>query len=132
MCSAPPQNSSAGCPSNPLYPSAGATAVTVQNCSTLISNLASKGQAALVGNSSQIWTSNGSTGGSSVIYTYQDYRGYCLEANDAYGLVYPSGTPGSGASFTMLQVAACDGNLTQKWNAPPNYGASNVANTYES
>ncbi len=157
-----PQYASAGCPSNPLappsgvtpyclttatdpatdpadkpsggypivYPSAGATAVTVQNCSTLISNLASQGQSALTGNSSQIWISNGSTGSSSVIYTYQDYRGYCLQANDAYGLVYPSGL--SGASFTMLQVAACNGNLTQKWNAPPNYGASNVANTYES
>jgi len=115
-----------------VYPSAGATAVTVENCSTLISDLnAGQGQSALTGNSSQIWISNGSTGTSSVNYTYQDYRGYCLQANDAYGVVYPSGDY-TGASFTMLQVAACDGNLTQKWNAPPDYGASNVANTYES
>ena len=156
-----PQYTSAGCPSNPLspqsgvtpyclttatdaannpadkpgggypivYPSAGATAVTVQNCSTLISNLSSQGASALSGASTQIWINSGTTGGSIDNYTYQDYRGYCLEANSAYGVVYPSGF--TGASFTMLQVAPCTGNLTQKWNAPPNYGASNIANTYE-
>jgi hypothetical protein len=156
-----PQSSSNGCPSNPLAPPSGVTpyclttapdpandpadkpaggypilatggtptAVTVQNCSSLISNLASQGQSALVGASSQIWVSSGATGGSVDSFTYQDYRGDCLQANSSYGLVYPSGF--TGASFTMLQVAPCSGSTTQKWNAPPNYGTSNIANTYE-
>jgi len=62
-------------------------------------------------NTSQRWTRYGKTGSTATSYIFTDNAGRCLTADSGDKF----GTP---ALWSKLTVAACDGSLAQKWNAP--------------
>ena len=105
------------------------TAVTVVDCSSLLASVRSGNVPA--GDANMVWVAVGSGGNSLTDYTYQDYQGRCLQASSSTGIVWPSGAVGSGDPWTMIQVDTCDGNLSQRWNAPPDLAPSQVTNTHE-
>ncbi|MHB8505062.1 MAG: hypothetical protein ACYDEN_04990, partial [Acidimicrobiales bacterium] len=106
------------------------TAVTVVQCSSLLSSIRS-GSGVPAGDAAMVWVSTGASGTSLTDYTYVDNQGRCLQANSSTGEVWPSGAQGSGDAWTMIQVDTCDGNLSQRWNAPPDLAPSQVINTHE-
>jgi type II secretory pathway pseudopilin PulG len=70
--------------------------------------------ASCLGTANRTWTVNGDTGARVTGYTILDSQGRCL------GLGAPNTTENTGtAQWSTIVVAPCDGNLAQKWNAPP-------------
>ena len=67
----------------------------------------------------QRWTRFLDTGTYSNSYLFTDYRGRCLavDATDTY----------TSGRWSKMIVAACNGGLEQKWNAPASYSYSNVS-----
>ncbi|MCX7523188.1 ricin-type beta-trefoil lectin domain protein [Microbacterium sp. STN6] len=68
------------------------------------------------GSQNQQWVRVYNTGDYASSYLFIDHYGRCLQADSADLF---SGT--GGAKFSKVDVAACNGSLAQKWNAPPTY-----------